>query len=160
MGRTMATATATPTAASATGGRTARPVMSGPTSLMSSRLPDRSLPRRSRGTSIVFRLAIGGSSSMAVDARRQRVLGGLVPEVLLAPLGEQELEELLGLLRLVGVLEDADAGHVDEGALTVGALARVEVGHRGVGPLLELAVEVVVVDEADVDLAAGDRRRG
>ena len=92
------------------------------------------------------------------DAGGERVLADVLREVLLLGLREQEVDEPLRVVALLGALEHADPGDVDERA---DVAAREEVELDGVVLAVDLALadaleDVVVVDEPDLDLAVGD----
>src|SRR5918998_937886 len=91
---------------------------------------------------------------VGLDALDERVLVGLVGEILLGLLGERELEELLPRLRVGGRVEHAGTGGEDEGP-GVAALKVVVGGREVVTALFPDLEEVVVVDEGDVHLARG-----
>src|SRR5215210_3740545 len=86
------------------------------------------------------------------DARYERVLEGLVSEVLLGLLGEEEVQELPGLGGVIGGAQDADAGHVDQGA-GVSVPEVVVVGRDVSAPFFLKLEQVVVVHEVCLDLA-------
>ena len=87
----------------------------------------------------------------------ERVLGllGLLGIEPLALLGKEVVDELPGGVLVVRAVDDPDACGVDQRA----GVARLQemVRSRGVGLLLLEQPEVVVVDEADLDLTCSDR---
>ena len=137
--------------------RAARPQPSRPASRISSRVDSRSPPSWSRSMPSAPTNSIGGSTSAGCDAGGERVLEGLLGEVALRFLVQQEADELRPPRR---------GGRSPRGPTPAVTMTRLPMSSGGevVVAALEVRVlgqrleDVVVVDEADVDLAATDGR--
>ena len=89
-----------------------------------------------------------------LDPGGQGVLERLIREVSLCLVLQQEADQLDSFVLAVGVLDHRRAGDDHQAADVVIREVVVDAGELGI--IGQCLVEVVVVDEADVDLAAAD----
>ena len=115
-----------------------------------------SAPKAVSSTSGPSSSSIGGRPRLRVDTGDERILGllGFVDVEALGVVGEEELDEALGVVALVGAREDTCSRDAHERA-RIAAVEEV-VRDRRVRLLFLHEVEVVVVDEPEVDLACRD----